>query len=145
MKQIETEININAPAGKVWSVLTDYNSHSNWNPFIRSISGDKFEGGCLEVSIQPHGGSLMRFSPKILVFNEPKEFRWRGKFLVRGLMDGEHYFIIDQENAGTTRLVHGELFSGILAGLFGNVLEKTKKGFEMMNIAIKEKCENPRQ
>ncbi len=41
MKQIETEILINAKPDKVWQVLTDFESHSKWNPFIKSISGEK--------------------------------------------------------------------------------------------------------
>ncbi len=33
MKEIHTEIEINAPAGKVWRVLTDFPSYPEWNPF----------------------------------------------------------------------------------------------------------------
>lgn len=37
MKTIDTEIKIYAPADRVWKILTDFYSYSNWNPFIREI------------------------------------------------------------------------------------------------------------
>jgi len=39
MKEIRTETEIKASPGKVWQVLTDFENHRNWNPFIRSIEG----------------------------------------------------------------------------------------------------------
>ncbi|MGH7326653.1 MAG: SRPBCC family protein, partial [Candidatus Rokuibacteriota bacterium] len=33
-KEIRTEIEIAAPAGRVWQVLTDFPDFSAWNPFI---------------------------------------------------------------------------------------------------------------
>jgi uncharacterized membrane protein len=34
MKEIHTEIEINAPAEKVWRVLTDFAAYPEWNPFV---------------------------------------------------------------------------------------------------------------
>jgi hypothetical protein len=141
MKQINTEIIINAPANKVWSILTDYEGHSTWNPFIKSISGEKKPGGNLKVTMQPPGGSSMTFKPVILSFDKPKEFRWKGKLLISGLFDGEHYFLIQQEGSDKTRFIQGEYFTGILTGLFGGVLGKTRQGFQLMNTALKTECE----
>jgi uncharacterized protein YndB with AHSA1/START domain len=40
MKEIHTEIEINASAEKVWRVLTDFAAYSEWNPlgFAPAIS-----------------------------------------------------------------------------------------------------------
>lgn len=38
----------------------------------------------------------MTFSPEVLKAERGKEFRWLGKFLVKGLVDGEHYFLLEQ-------------------------------------------------
>ena len=40
MKVIHTEIEINAPASRVWEILTDFGSFPQWNPFIRQVSGE---------------------------------------------------------------------------------------------------------
>jgi uncharacterized protein YndB with AHSA1/START domain len=37
MKEIRTEILINAQAYKVWKALTDFNSYPSWNPFIKYL------------------------------------------------------------------------------------------------------------
>lgn len=141
MRRIETEITIQAPREKVWKTLTDFERHPSWNPFIKSISGEKKAGALLKVHLQPPGGSGMTFEPQVLAYQENEEFRWKGKLLFRGLFDGEHYFILQQINPHTTRFIHGEVFSGILVSVFGSMLDKTKAGFELMNAALKEACE----
>lgn len=140
MKQIETQIDIEAPADKVWGILTDYESHGKWNPFIKSIAGDKTRGGSLTVRIHPPAGSEMTFKPVIVTFDAPNELRWKGKLGIPGLFDGEHYFVLKEEK-NKTRFVHGEKFSGILVGIFGKTLDKTRRGFELMNAALKDECE----
>jgi len=141
MKKIETEILIKATVDQVWAVLTDFESYSTWNPFIRSIRGEQSVGEILEVQIQPPGGKGMTFRPEILKLDRQQEFRWKGKLLVKGVFDGEHYFILEKLGEDETRFIHGENFSGFLVGLLSGMLSKTKEGFSLMNEAIKTRCE----
>ena len=141
MKEIKTDIVINAKPEKIWAVLTDFENHPVWNPFIKQISGTKEVGEQLIVKIQPPDSSPMRFKPQVLRLNPEKEFRWKGKFLVKGLFDGEHYFILNDNNDGTTTFIQGENFSGLFVMFFGKALEKTKQGFMLMNEALKKQCE----
>jgi hypothetical protein len=141
MKNIETEIIINAAPNKIWDVLTDFQSYHQWNPFIKSLSGKPIVGNKVVVVLGPPDGKDMTFTPTILEFSENKEFRWLGKLLTKGIFDGEHYFkLVELENQ-KTKFIHGENFSGILIPLMGKVLEKTKKGFELMNESLKKECE----
>ena len=64
--QIETNIEIDAPAARVWALLTDFSAMPAWNPFIRSISGDLAQGARLSVQIAPPGRSGARFNPTVL-------------------------------------------------------------------------------
>jgi len=141
MKIIETEILINTTPDQVWVVLTDFESFPDWNPFIRSIKGQKKVGETLEVQIQPPGGKGMTFRPEVLKFDAEKEFRWKGKLLFPGVFDGEHYFILEKKSESQTLLTHGERFSGFLVGLLSGMLSNTQAGFGLMNDAIKAKCE----
>ena len=140
-RELRTNVKINASPEKVWSVLMDFDRHANWNPFIKSISGDKREGGTLAITVQAPGKDPMDFDPTVLVFKENKELRWKGKFLFEGLFDGEHFFILTGNQDGTTTLEHGENFSGFLVQFFGGDLDKTEKGFHLMNQALKAECE----
>ncbi len=141
MKNTQTEILINTDITKVWDVLMNFDSYPKWNPFITSISGEPKLGNRLTVSINPPGGKGMTFKPTILSLESNKEFRWKGKLGINGIFDGEHYFILEFLENDKTKFIHGEKFSGLLVPLVGKMLDKTKKGFQLMNEAIKNECE----
>lgn len=140
-RRIETEIEIAAPAARVWSLLTDVERMSSWNPFIRNISGTLESGEKLSVEIAPPGKSAMRFEPVILALRPEHELRWIGHVLLRGIFDGEHYFLLESLDDDRTRLRQGEIFSGLLVGVLGGMLPEVRKGFEAMNVALKERAE----
>jgi len=39
VKELRSEIEIEAPTERVWGVLTDFAAYPEWNPFIRRVSG----------------------------------------------------------------------------------------------------------
>ena len=142
MHEIRTEIDIEASPARVWTVLTDFPAYPSWNPFLKSITGQAEKGRQLVARIEPEGGRGMTFKPTVLIAERDKEFRWRGRFLVPGLFDGEHYFMIEPSSAGSTRLVHGERFSGLLVSMARSSLDKgTRGGFIAMNKALKARAE----
>lgn len=100
MKEIHTEIEINAPAEKIWRVLTDFAAYPEWNPFVRRGEGEVRVGARLHVYIQPSGGKGMSFCPTVLVADPNRELRWLGHLWVRGLFDGEHSFSIEPLGEG---------------------------------------------
>jgi len=53
MKELHSEIEINASVERVWDILTDFASYPQWNPFVRSISGELKVGERLEVRLEP--------------------------------------------------------------------------------------------
>ena len=141
MKNIQTEILINTDITKAWDVLMNFDNYPEWNPFITSISGEPKLGSRLTVSIKPPGGKGMTFKPNILTLEANKEFRWKGKLGINGIFDGEHYFILESVDNDITKFIHGEKFSGLLVPLVGKMLDKTQKGFQLMNESIKNECE----
>jgi hypothetical protein len=141
MKNIQTEILINTDITKAWDVLMNFDNYPKWNPFITSISGEPKLGSRLTVSINPPGGKGMTFKPNILTLEANKEFRWKGKLGINGIFDGEHYFILESVDKDITKFIHGEKFSGLLVPFVRKMLDKTQKGFQLMNESIKNECE----
>jgi len=142
MKEIQTEIQIHASPDVIWKILMDFENYPNWNPFIKTISGEQEVGSRLTAFIGPPGKSGMTFKPKVLVYNPNHEFRWLGKLRSGLLFNGEHYFILKELGNHSTQFIHGEKFTGLLVGVLGKMLDSTQKGFEAMNRALKQRAEN---
>jgi hypothetical protein len=135
--QIETQVAIAAPAEQIWTLLMDFARYPQWNPFIKHIEGRPELGQKLRVEVQPTGGRAMSFESQVLVVQVAQEFRWKGRFLIPGLFDGEHYFLLRKDGDHQTMLIHGEQFSGLLVPFFRSQLESgTRSGFVAMNHAL---------
>lgn len=141
MPSIETAARIDAPPETVWRNLTDLDSYPGWNPFIVEGSGEFREGEKLELKMRPPGGREITFRPVVLTVREPRELRWKGRLIVPGLFDGEHYFRIEPEGRGV-RLLQGEVFSGLLPRFMGKTLKQTEAGFRELNAALKRRAES---
>jgi hypothetical protein len=140
--EIRTEVGIEAPAERVWEILTDFPAYADWNPFIRSISGEVKVGARLKVRVQPSGGKGMSFRPTVQAADPGSELRWLGRLLLPGIFDGEHRFVIESLEGGRVMLHHSEQFRGLLVPLFRKSLDtETRRGFEEMNAALKERTE----
>ena len=141
-KAITTEILIQATPEKVWSVLTDFDQYPQWNPFIKSITGNVAVGNTIKARIEPPGASGMTFKPTVLVYTEATEFRWLGHLFMKGLFDGEHCFRLIDNKDGTTTFVQSEQFEGILVPLFNKMLDtNTIEGFRQMNEKLEQEVE----
>jgi len=141
-KEIKTQIVINAPAEKVWAILTNFEAYPTWNPFIKSISGEAKVGNKIKAHIVPPNALGMTFTPKVLTYDVNKKFTWLGHLMFTGLFDGEHSFELIQNADGTTTFIQSEKFKGILVPLFKKMLDtNTVEGFNLMNQKLKELAE----
>jgi hypothetical protein len=139
MKSIEESIYISSDRQTVWNTITTFEDYQSWNPFIVNGSGTAEVGERLDLVMQVKPGSQFKVRPVVLA-STGTELRWLGKFLVSGLFDGEHYFIIEEVQDGVT-LRQGEKFRGILVPFMSSLLESTRRNFVKMNMALKAHCE----
>jgi len=143
MHEIKTNIEIESTPEDIWAILVDFPAYSEWNPFIRSITGTAKRGARLKVSIQPVDGKPMVFKPVVLTATPGKELRWLGRLLFPGIFDGEHYFRIEPVSARRVKFIQGEKFSGVLVAFARSSLDRgTKRGFVAMNQALKNLAEH---
>jgi len=142
MKELSSEIEIQASGERVWQILTDFKRFPDWNPFIRWVRGEAIAGERLQVRIQPSGTSSTTFRPTVLKAEPNRELRWLGRLLVTGLFDGEHIFSIDALGPQKVRFAQREIFSGWLVPVMAKSLDNnTRRGFEEMNQALKALAE----
>ncbi|GHV26069.1 hypothetical protein FACS18948_0890 [Clostridia bacterium] len=139
-KQIETEIKISATPNAVWRVLTDFASYPDWNPFIQWVKGEVKERNRISIRVVPAGSNGMTFNPIVLSIIENKEIKWLGSILFKGLFDGEHHLVVQENEDGTTTFSQKEYFSGIFVGFFNT--KNTETGFHAMNQKLKDLAED---
>ena len=138
---VDTTVDINAGKDAVWDVLTDFASYSEWNPSMR-IEGTPEVGTKLAVHLLADGGHGMSFKPEVLVATPGEELRWLGKLGFHGIADGEHFFILTTNDDGTTRLNHGERFSGVLVALAKGSSGNSGAAYEAFSQALKQRVEH---
>ncbi len=142
MKQLYTEIEINAPAEQVWQILTDFDGFPDWNPFIRQAAGTIEPGQPLEIELSGPGGRTTKIKPNVVTAEPNREFSWLGHTGMRGLFDGKHIFIIEALDENRVRFIQREEFNGILVSLVLSMIGRsTEQSFADMNQALKEKAE----
>ena len=142
MRELHSEIEIDAPVERVWKILTDFPQFSDWNPFVTQAAGEVRDGARLRVRIEPPGGRAMTFTPTVVRSVRNEELCWLGRLLLPGVFDGEHAFRLSLTTNGGTRFVQREQFRGLLVPLlWKSVSTNTKRGFEAMNRALKERAE----
>lgn len=139
---IRKEIIIQARPETVWKILADFSAYPDWNPFIIRIEGEPLKGKRLTNTLR-NGEKTFVFKPRILEMEAPRRFSWLGSLWVRGLFDGKHEFLIEDQGEGLVKLVHRESFSGLLAGMIlKKIGEDTRNNFIRMNEALKSRAES---
>ncbi len=140
MKEIRTEIEIAAPAERVWAALTDFASFPKWNPFIREIRGTPAVGSRLDVTLGASGTKPMSFRPTVKQVVPNRELRWLGRVGLPRIFDGEHIFELSPVGPDRTRFVQRERFRGLFVPFLAKSLDRdARRGFEEMNRALRDR------
>ncbi len=141
-RSISTAIVIDAPVSSVWRVLGDTAKYGEWNPFIRSLTGDIRSGGRIQVTLDVPDQGTTNYDAKLLGLIVDHELRWEYSLPIPRMFVGKHKLIIDAMGSGRTRLRHEEDLSGLLIGpLTASYIEHKREGFEAMNVALKKRVE----
>jgi len=136
---VRTSINIDAAPSSVWEVLTDFPRYRDWASRM-SIEGSPEVGTKLIVRMGTNGSPRMTFRPRVLIATPDTELRWLGRLGFGGIADGEHFFVLTAHQDGTTRLHHGEDYSGLLVAL-ARGSDNHADGYEAFNRELKAHVE----
>lgn len=145
MPTVQAEVEINAPADVVWSVLTDFDNYSEWHPSIQGIAlyGPLTENTKGSLSVISKPGASPSQVGMILTEVEPgKAMSWKGGLGPTWLALGFHYHYLQPLPSGATRLVHGEAFSGLLFKLLWPLFKgKFDREYAEASSVLKRRCE----
>lgn len=144
MVHVRTEIDIEAPVSRVWSILTDFQSYPEWNPLVSKVWGKPGFKEWLAIRLETPLPLPLVLPVRIHTFVPNKEFSWLGEFpLLSFLVSGDHYFHLEARSESKTRFVHGERFDGLLVDQVETVLEaQARPLYEAMNRALQKRAED---
>ena len=115
-----TQIDINAPAQQVWSVVTDFESYKSWNPLLSEVEGELVVGGDLRVQA---GFAPMPVPATVTVVDKHNRFEWEDHVPLNLLTPVFSVRLLPlPENR--TRVVIAETFTGPLLPILGRRLDK---------------------
>lgn len=143
LQEIKTEIEISAPPSKVWSILSDINNWQEWSPIIKESSGIASVGSELTITMigKNEGENGPIYNPIITELDAPTLLRWRANMLNDFIFTNFKVIELKETNSGT-RLIHKELFKGLLAPIFCDQMEEgVPPMLNTMNRALKELAE----
>jgi len=141
LAELFTMTEIDAPAERVWQVLTDFGRYPEWNPFIRRVDGAPARSAQLAVLVQPEGSRALHYRPRVVTVRPPRELRWRIR--VPGLINGEHRFVVEPLGDRRSRLIHEKRVRGLLVPfLRWGLGAPLRRGFDAMGVALKHTAEH---
>jgi steroid delta-isomerase-like uncharacterized protein len=144
VRQLETDIMINASAQTVWNILTNFREFPDWNPFLQTVQGAPNEGDEIKLLAVLPSGTTKNVPATILRVDAPRELRWVDGLTIPlpFIFQGEHYFLVEPVCQSKVRFVHGEIFSGLAVPFLWKKLDTDgRQGYENMNIALKKRAE----
>jgi hypothetical protein len=141
MKELRTEIEIQATPDKVWQVLTSLDKYPEWNPFIHHAIGKAQVGEKVNITFKS-GSKEMTLHCTVVKVEPNKELRWKYHVVLPILFSGEHSFIIEQVESNKVRFIDREIFNGLLVSSQAKDIDtNSKQGFEAMDKALKARAE----
>ena len=142
-RHLQHEIDIDAPASRVWEILTDTDAYAGWNPFVPRFEGELREGSRVKVWLKLYRWGTVPFRPVITSVVPNKELRWLAKSGPTGVFDVQRRFVIHEREGGGVRLEQGEVCTGFLTPLmyFLDLDRRIVRGYRRMNTSLKALAE----
>ena len=138
MHHFETETTIDASPERVWQILSDTGSWSDWDSGVLGVEGDPAEGN--KVKIRSELNPKRSYPVKITEFEPNRRMTWLGGVPL-GLFRGVRSYTLTPEGEGRTRFVMREEFTGPLLPLIWRTMPDMSDSFRQFASGLKERAE----
>ncbi len=140
MFRISEQLDIDSPADEVWKHLSDFSAYPKWNPYLVAFTTTRTPGTPITLTlVQANYAKPLTIRPVLDVLDDrSREVRWKGRLLIPGLLDTEHFVRIERRGDAQCRVIQQEKFSGLFASLLPSSARRaTALAFRAMNRALK--------
>ncbi len=141
MKELCTEVEIQASPEQVWQTLTSLDQWPEWNPFIHHAVGKAQVGEAVDITFRS-ASKEMTLHCTVIKAEPNRELCWKYHVILPGLFSGEHSFTIEPIGTHKVRFVDREIFNGLLVPLQAKDIDtNSRRVFEQMDQALKARIE----
>ena len=145
MPVYQTTFEVNAPASRVWQVLTTLGSYGDWNPQIPRITGTLEQGATIRLRLALPRRPAMDVSAIIEQADPEVLLTWRGHVLAPRLFEGYRKFAIQPITPARVSVTHVEDIHGLIAPAFALLIGRpVQKSHEALNQALRDRAESLR-
>ena len=139
--RVEDRIGIQAPAEVVWEIIADLSRWHEWNPTYPQAAGEIRIGELVTVTLALEGQPPQELKPRILDWVPNEQLHWQLR-MMGGLIKTMRYLEIEALGEASTVVDNGEIFGGLMGPSLGKRMGRTvRRGFQAMNVALKERAE----
>jgi len=142
MKEIKTEIIINASKEKIWTLLSDLESYQRWNNIITSVKSSLQVGRGFRFKINIFGQAVPMVA-KIHRSDQNQYLGWGNDYesWAKIILAAHHYFEIIEVSETQCKFVHGEQFYGVVPFVLWPIINKMEKSYDQFNDSLKSEVE----
>ncbi|HEX3376422.1 MAG TPA: SRPBCC domain-containing protein [Candidatus Acidoferrales bacterium] len=138
MKEFKASTSIQAPAEKIWSVLTNVSAWPEWDPNCEKVEGQAVLGNKLKVFTKLSPGRA--FPVKVTELTPNRKMTWTGG-MPFGIFTGVRTYTLDSKSEGNVDFTMHEVFSGPMLGLIGKSIPDMSAAFEQFCSGLKTRSE----
>ena len=138
MKVFSSHTTINAPAERIWSLLTDGQRYTEWNSTVEKFEGTIAQGESIKVYAKINPGRA--FPVKVVEFEPNKRMVWRGG-MPMGLFKGVRTFTLTPTESGGVAFDMREVYSGPLSPLITRSIPDLQPAFDDFAADLKTAAE----
>ena len=138
MKVYKASTTIQAPAEKVWGILTDAAGYPAWDLTMVRIEGKLALGETVKFFTKL---STQAFPVKVTAFEPNRKLVLTGGMPL-GLFKSERTHTLTANKDGSTTFHTEEIFSGLLLGVFSRTIPDLTENFQGFAAALKKQAEN---
>ncbi|HJV65251.1 MAG TPA: SRPBCC domain-containing protein [Geomonas sp.] len=137
MTEFRTEIALQAPAERIWELLSDFCLYPQWNPLIVQAKGQAKEGAQLELTVQLPAIPPFPIKPRLLCADPHSRLLWRHSLAFPALMSWTYGIELEPLGQGRLKLIQKSSFGGVLGPLFSFALGNSMElGMSEFNKAV---------
>jgi hypothetical protein len=141
---IQAEIEIDAPAERVWSILVDVAAYSEWNPFTPRVDTTLRVGDEVVLHVAMKPGRPLILQKERITANDPDalELGWGMQLGARAILHANRVQKLERLPGDRTRYWTGDTFGGLLVPVvMGLYRADIQRGFDGVARGLKQRAE----